>query len=85
MTTVRGKQPLELSGRAPQVTAETYGQKVLIKASGWAGTHMFEAQARMEVHCVRNFIRDLRRALRQIRDETTQRLAKAVDDAEGPL
>jgi hypothetical protein len=39
----------------------------------------------LSAHCARNLILDLRRGLRQIRDEMATRLNTYVTDAEKPL
>lgn len=84
MTTVRGKAPLIVSS-CPDVTAWTHSQKVIVQAGGFAGKVEFLVKGELSVNCAKNLIRELRKALRQIRDETRERLDKAVSDAEGPL
>lgn len=85
MTRVRGKVPLNLT-RVSEVHGNAYSLKVTVHVEGEdsAGVR-FTAEGEMEMHCARNLIRDLRLAMRRVRDEAIARLNKAVADAEGPL
>jgi hypothetical protein len=81
---VRGKGALTLNF-VKEVHANSYQQRVTIHVKGFDGVADFDAEGTLETHCVRNLILDLRRALRQIRDESAKRLDSQVADAEKPL
>lgn len=84
MTTIRGKEPIELTD-CPSVETLAYSQQVIVTTGGWCNDHPFTAKGKLSVTCAKNLIRELRKALHRIRDETRERLDKAVSDAEGPL
>ena len=61
------------------------GQRIRIETGSWKGETRYEATGELSIYCAVQLVRDLRRALRKIRDEETARLAQAVTDAEGSL
>lgn len=84
MSRVRGKGPLTL-GYVKEVHANSYQQRVTIHVKGFDGVRDFDAEGTMETHCVRDLILDLRKALRQIRKESAERLDSQVADSEKQL
>lgn len=84
MTRVIGKAPIQLT-RHPEVIANSYDQTIHIKTGGIPVGGPFEARAELSVECARSLIIQLRKALHQIRDETRERLDRAVADSEKPL
>jgi hypothetical protein len=81
MTRVRGKVPLKLN-RVKEVHGNPYSLKVTVHVEGHDGAgEQFTAEGELEMHCAKNLIRDLRLAMRKVRDEAIA----AVSDAEGPL
>jgi hypothetical protein len=84
MTTIRGKQPIECTV-CPTLEVRAHAQQIVVKSGVWVDGGKVEIRGTLEVHCARNLILELRRGLRQIRDETRQRLDKAVEVAEGAL
>jgi hypothetical protein len=61
------------------------GQKIRVETGSWHGETRYEATGELSIHCAVQLVRELRRALRKIRDEETARLEQAVTDAEGGL
>ena len=70
---------------SPGVDADTWNHKIRVKTGGWSGNTKNRMTGELSVYCAVQLVRDLRRALREIRDEETARLNKAVQDAEGDL
>jgi hypothetical protein len=52
---------------------------------GFDGVQNFKVEGTLEPHCARNLILDLRRGLRQIRNETAERLNNCITEAEKSL
>lgn len=69
----------------PKVEAKSYSQTITVTTGSWSGKTMNSMTGEMSVHCAAQLIRNLRRALRQIRDEEIARLNQAVQSAEGDL
>lgn len=84
MSKVRGKEPLKV-GHVKEVHANSYNQTITIHAEGFDGTRTFMVEGTPQTHCARNLILDLRKALRQVRDETRKRLDNHVAESEAPL
>ena len=84
MSKVRGKDPLKVNF-VKEVYANSYNQTVSITAEGFDGTRNFLIVGTLQTHCVRELILDLRKALRQVRDETRKRLDNHVTESEVPL
>lgn len=69
----------------PKVTCSTYSQRVVVTTGGWQGKQAYNIAADMSIETARTLILDLRKALREIRDETIKRVQGAVSEAEKPL
>lgn len=69
----------------PTVEANTYSRKVIVRTGSWSGSTINRMTGELSVYCAVRLVRDLRRALRKIRDEETARLNQAVQSAEGDL
>jgi len=69
----------------PQVEAQVYGQKVQIKTGAYPNTTRFECTGELSVNSTVRLIKELRKALRAIRDHQINAMNRAVTDAEGPL
>jgi hypothetical protein len=77
VTRVRGKEPLKITYVAA-VEAEAYSLQIRVKLRGNDnGHHMFDAEGVLCLECAKKLIVDLRRALRTVRDEATERLNRA--------
>lgn len=85
MTTIRGKAPVKATV-TPEVTPLYCEQKVRIASGGYAepGGRWY-VQGDLSPECTAKLIRNLRLALRQIRDVRVEELNKAVTSAEGPV
>lgn len=70
---------------SPDVDADTWNHKIRVKTGGWSGNTKNQMTGELSVYCAVQLVRDLRRALRKIRDEETARLNQAVQSAEGDL
>lgn len=70
---------------SPEVEALPSVQKISIKTGSFKGVTRYECAGQLSVYCATNLIRNLRRALRKIRDEETAKLNNAVTEAEGSL
>ena len=70
---------------SPDVDADTWNHKIRVKTGGWSGNAKNQMTGELSVYCAVQLVRDLRRALREIRDEETARLNQAVQSAEGDL
>lgn len=70
---------------SPNVEANTYSRKITIKTGSHSGSTINRMTGELSVYCAVQLVRDLRRALRKIRDEETARLNQAVQNAEGDL
>lgn len=70
---------------SPDVDADTRNHKIRVKTGGWSGNTKNQMTGELSVYCAVRLVRDLRRALRKIRDEETARLNQAVQSAEGDL
>lgn len=64
----------------PEVTVSD--QTIKLKTGSWAGATKFECTGELSVYCAASLVKKLRRALRQIRDSETARLAQVVNDAD---
>lgn len=84
MSKVRGKDPLTVNF-IKEVHVNTYQQKITVHMVGFDGAHDFKVEGTLEPHCARNLILDLRRGLRQIRNETAERLNNCITEAEKSL
>jgi hypothetical protein len=84
MTTVRGKAPLRLTFN-PKCAVNAYRQTITIETGFWSGPNQITARGELSVYCATNLIRELRKGLRQIRDENQLQLEHAIAQAEGPL
>lgn len=84
MSKVKGKDPLK-ANHVKEVHANSWNQTITITAEGFDGTRTFLVEGTLATHCARNLILDLRRALRQVRDETKKRLDAHVAESEIPL
>lgn len=70
---------------SPKVEAVPSLQKVRVSTGSWMGKTQYACAGDLSVYCAVQLVRELRRALRRIRDEETAKLANAVTDAEGGL
>ena len=70
---------------SPEVLAVPSTQKIQIKTGSWKGETRYECTGELSVYCATNLIRNLRRALRKIRDDETAKLNNLVTEAEGSL
>lgn len=64
---------------------QTFGTKLILSASGWSGKTQVNVRGEMSMYCASQLVRNLRRAMRSIRDDEIRRLNDAVNSAEGPL
>ena len=69
----------------PKVEANSYARTITVETGSWSGKTINKMKGEMSIYCAVRLIRDLRRALRQIRDEEAARLNRAVQNAEGDL
>jgi hypothetical protein len=88
VTTVRGNASLRLTQGAI-VEGNNYTRCVVIRSGGWSGPAgreaLFQVHGELSIECARELVKNLRRAMRKIRDESHDRLSRAVTEAEGPL
>jgi hypothetical protein len=84
MTTVRGKAPLE-ARFVRETIGDVWTQKIQVRIEGPTGDRFFKINLTLEMHQARNLVRDLRREMRKVRDETVARMNRHVEEAEGPL
>ena len=70
---------------SPEIEALTKSQKIRVKTGSYHGSTKFECTGEMSIYCATQMIRDLRRALRKIRDDETAKLNAQVNRAEAPL
>lgn len=69
----------------PKIEAIPGIQKIRVATGSFMGTTRFECAGELSIYCAVQLVRDVRRALRKIRDEETAKLATAVTEAEGGL
>lgn len=69
----------------PEVDALVYSRVIRVKTGGWSGETRNVVTGELSVSCAVELIRNLRKAVRQIRDYQVATLNNAVDRAEGPL
>lgn len=69
----------------PNIEAKTYSKTIKVTTGSWSGKTINNMTGELSVFCAVELIRNLRRALRKIRDEETARLNQAVQNAEGDL
>lgn len=70
---------------SPKVEAHSYSHKITVSTGCYRGHTRYQFSGDLSIECATNFIRALRRALRAIRAESTERLQRAVEDAEGEV
>lgn len=70
---------------SPIVSVSSDGRQIIVKTGGWSGETTNRMTGALDVWCAVHLVRELRRALRKIRDEETARLNRAVQNAEGDL
>jgi hypothetical protein len=78
------KRNLKLS-HVSKVEALVYDDKIKVEVFARAGATEFTCTGELELWCATNLIRQLRTALRKVRDEKKRMLDQAVENAEGPL
>ena len=69
--------------RTPKIS--TSWQTIIVETGSMRGLQIFECRGELSTWCATQLIRDLRRALRKIRDEEIAKLNLAVTEAEGQL
>ena len=78
----RRNLPMEFT---PQVEGSYYGQLItVVTGCHRAGTE-YKFKGSLSPECAAELVRNLRRALRKIRDDSANRLNRAVTSAEGDL
>lgn len=61
------------------------GQSIKVESGSWAGKTRYECGGELDIWCAAYLVRELRRALRKIRDEEYSKLNGQVNRAEGEL
>lgn len=69
----------------PKVEANAYSRTIRVETGGYSGMTRNQMHGELSVNCAVRLVRELRRALRKIRDDETARLNQAVQSAEGDL
>jgi hypothetical protein len=82
MSTVRGNAPLKATF-VREVISDTWDETITVRVEGPGISYKLELE--LDPYQAVCLIRNLRRQLRHVRDQVTQRLAGNVTDAEGPL
>lgn len=70
---------------SPKVEVFSQTQTIRLITGSWKGQTRYECQGDLHLHCAVHLVRELRRAIRKIRDDETAKLAEAVANAEGNL
>jgi hypothetical protein len=69
----------------PKVTAHSEGKRVEVLTGGFQGAQRYDVTCNMSIYTARELILNLRKALREIRDDNIRSLNGAVAEAEKPL
>jgi hypothetical protein len=69
----------------PKVAAESESKRVFVSTGGFQGRQQYKITCSMSVYTARELILNLRKALREIRDDNVRSLNATVSEAEKPL
>lgn len=78
------RRNLKLS-HVQKVEAMVYDDKVKIQVFARAGSVEWTCTGELDMYCATRLVRDVRKAMRRVRDEKTAILNGCVQEAEGPL
>lgn len=69
----------------PKVTPCASQDVVIVTTGEWRHGVKFEMTGKLSMWCAAQLVRELRRAMRQVRDQKTATLNECVNNAEGAL
>lgn len=78
------RRNLKLS-HVSKVEALVYDDKVAVEVFARTGGIEWTCKGQLEMWCAVKLVKDLRRAMRKVRDEKSAMLKHQVEEAEGPV